>query len=183
MAKPTDIRPIGVRLYFLPVQTRVPLKFGPETLTHVTCARVCVKVVNQKGETAEGWGETPLSVQWVWPEQTPYEERHQALKQFTIALAERWATAKLSGHPIEIGHDSQQTLLPQCLTAFNQRRCEPAPSREANSRSVWSAAPSAAFRRRGAKAVEAPRTKSGGMRRAPNASRGSSGVEASPKSP
>ena len=29
MRKPTDIRPVGVELYFLPIKTRVPLKFGP----------------------------------------------------------------------------------------------------------------------------------------------------------
>ena len=38
MAKSTDIRVVGTQLFFLPVETRVPLKFGPETLTHVTCA-------------------------------------------------------------------------------------------------------------------------------------------------
>ena len=40
MSKNTDVRPDGVSLFFLPIETRVPLKFGPETLTHVTCARV-----------------------------------------------------------------------------------------------------------------------------------------------
>ena len=62
MSKATDIRTIGSALYFLPVQTRVPLKFGPETLTTVTCARVRVVVVDRTGRRAEGWGETPLSV-------------------------------------------------------------------------------------------------------------------------
>ena len=36
----TAIRCVGTALYFIPVRTRVPLKFGPETLTSVTCARV-----------------------------------------------------------------------------------------------------------------------------------------------
>ena len=63
MSKPTDIHPIGVELYFLPVETRVPLKFGPETLTYVTCARARVRVADASGKQAEGWGETPLSVQ------------------------------------------------------------------------------------------------------------------------
>ena len=40
----TDIRVTGAELYLLPVQTRVPLKFGPEVLTEVTCARVRVTV-------------------------------------------------------------------------------------------------------------------------------------------
>ena len=121
MARPTDIRPVAATLYFLPIQTRVPLKFGPETLTHVTCARACVKVVNDKGETAEGWGETPLSVQWVWPSQVAYEERHQALKTLCIELAELWASIRHPGHPIELGQDFQQAILPGWVDGFNQR--------------------------------------------------------------
>lgn len=39
MSRFSDVRPVATRLYFLPVETRVPLKFGPETLTYVTCAR------------------------------------------------------------------------------------------------------------------------------------------------
>ena len=38
MAKPTDIRPVAVELYFLPIKARMPLKFGPEVTTEVTCA-------------------------------------------------------------------------------------------------------------------------------------------------
>ena len=34
-----DVCPVGASLYFLPVETRVPLKFGRETLTSVTVAR------------------------------------------------------------------------------------------------------------------------------------------------
>src|SRR5262245_27430478 len=37
MGKATDIRTVSAGLYFLPVQSRIPLKFGHETLTHVTC--------------------------------------------------------------------------------------------------------------------------------------------------
>ena len=70
MGKPTDVYPKKTALYFLPVEARVPLKFGPETLTHVTCARVRMRVEDTFGNAAEGWGETPLSVQWVWPSST-----------------------------------------------------------------------------------------------------------------
>ncbi len=42
MGKHTDVRASDAALYFIPVTTRVPLKFGPETLTSVTCARACV---------------------------------------------------------------------------------------------------------------------------------------------
>ncbi|MFM8878425.1 MAG: hypothetical protein ACKOKG_04720, partial [Verrucomicrobiota bacterium] len=53
----------GVALWFLPVTTRVPLKFGTEALTSVTCARVRLTVQGSDGRSASGWGETPLSVQ------------------------------------------------------------------------------------------------------------------------
>ena len=54
--KPTDVTPVATSLYFLPVETRIPLKFGAETVTHVTCARVKLRVRNSAGKTAEGWG-------------------------------------------------------------------------------------------------------------------------------
>ena len=59
MAKPTDIIIQSTELEFLPVETRVPLKFGAETLTSVTCARVKMSVRNTLGDEANGWGETP----------------------------------------------------------------------------------------------------------------------------
>jgi len=122
MGKATDIRTVGAELYFLPVQTRVALKFGTETLTQVTSARARVKVRDEQGRTAEGWGETPLSVQWVWPSATPYEERHLALKALCTELTELWASVRTSGHPIELGHDFLETVLPSWLQGFNQRQ-------------------------------------------------------------
>ena len=139
MGKATDIRTVGAALYFLPVQTRVALKFGAETLTQVTCARACVKVSDEQGRTAEGWGETPLSVQWVWPSGAgvppvnpeplaggtpaplPYAERHAALQAFSLELTELWASIRTRGHPIELGHDFLETVLPGWLQGFNQR--------------------------------------------------------------
>jgi L-alanine-DL-glutamate epimerase-like enolase superfamily enzyme len=126
MAKPTDIRILGTRLYLLPVQTRVPLKFGPETLTRVTCARACVRVRDRLGRAADGWGETPLSVQWVWPGRLPYEIRHQALQDFCARLAEAWTQFDASGHAMELGHDFQEQVLPSLLGQFNQTRSAPA---------------------------------------------------------
>jgi len=120
--KETDVCPSRVALYFLPVETRVPLKFGPETLTHVTCARVCMTVANARLETAQGWGETPLSVQWVWPSNLSYEERHDALKAFCVQLALAWAAFRADGHALEIGHAFQYAELPRLLKAFNRNR-------------------------------------------------------------
>ena len=94
MGKATDVHPISCSLYLLAVETRGPLKFGTETLTYVTCARVCLEVAAADGRTARGWGETPLSVQWVWPSSLPYGERHEALKRFCVMLAEAWASTR-----------------------------------------------------------------------------------------
>ncbi len=128
MAKPTDARVVGCELYFLPVRTRVPLKFGPETLTSVTLARASVRIADRHGRTATGWGETPLSVQWVWPSKLPYEPRHQALKDFTERLAAAWMTFDASGHVMEVGHDFVDHVLPGLLESFNaQRGGEPMP--------------------------------------------------------
>ncbi|HEY5911443.1 MAG TPA: mandelate racemase/muconate lactonizing enzyme family protein [Verrucomicrobiae bacterium] len=113
-------RVTGVRLYFIPVQTRVPLKFGPETLTSVTCARVALEIVDDDGHRAEGWGETPLSVQWVWPSASPYEPRHQALKEFCRRLAAAWVGFAESGHPLEVGYRFQEHVLRGALAAFNR---------------------------------------------------------------
>ncbi len=107
-----SIHPVEAAIHFLPVQTRVPLKFGPETLTYVTCARVRMRVEDQRGRSAEGWGETPLSVQWVWPSKLPYETRHQALRAFSVALCKAWSSFKSAGHPMEVGYDFQQHILP-----------------------------------------------------------------------
>lgn len=120
MSKPTDIRVTGVAVHFIPVQTRVPLKFGPETLTSVTCVRVRVEVVDGRGRKGSGWGETPLSVQWVWPSQLSYEPRHQALKAFCLRLAKEWAGFDSLGHAMEVGHDFVEGRLGSILRQFNE---------------------------------------------------------------
>ena len=117
MSKSTDVKVVSAELFFLPVTTRVPLKFGPETLTSVTCARVRLRVRDAGGRMAEGWGETPLSVQWVWPSQLSYAERHERLKTFCQKLTTAWVDCGLMGHPIEVGSDFQsECLRPLWLT-------------------------------------------------------------------
>lgn len=125
----TDISPAGVDLYFIPVKTRVPLKFGPETLTSVICARVCVTVADNRGRKAQGWGETPLSVQWTWPSSLSYQERCDAMQLFCRMLAEAWAKFDQQGHPMELGSEFIETVLPALLKKLNMDRgkAEPMP--------------------------------------------------------
>ena len=119
MSRPVIDRVTAVRLYFLPVRTRVPLKFGPETLTSVTCARVALRVVDEQGNQAEGWGETPLSVQWVWPSTLSYESRHEALKRFCQMLASAWLGFKRVGHALEMGHAFLEENLKKMLKEWD----------------------------------------------------------------
>jgi len=116
---PAIHRVTSARLYFIPVQTRVPLKFGPETLTSVTCARVALEVSDKDGRRAEGWGETPLSVQWVWPSSVSYQLRHEALKEFCRRLAAGWLSFEQRGHPLEVGYSFQEQTLKAALSQFN----------------------------------------------------------------
>lgn len=122
MPEKTEIRPVEAALYFLPVETRMPLKFGPETLTSVTCARVCMTIRDAHGRTARGWGETPLSVQWVWPGGLPYADRHAALIEFCRLLACAWANFDVSGDVLEVGHAFQKNVLPGLLAQLNDAR-------------------------------------------------------------
>jgi L-alanine-DL-glutamate epimerase-like enolase superfamily enzyme len=120
IGKATDIAVSGVELYFLPVTTRVPLKFGSETLSSVTCARVRIMVEDRSGRKAEGWGETPLSVPWVWPSTLSHRMRDLALRDFCEQLALAWSTLSAYGHPLEIGYDFQVNKLPMLLAGFNR---------------------------------------------------------------
>jgi len=115
----TNIRVKDVELILLPVQTRVPLKFGSETLSSVTCARAKVTVEDRNGRVGIGWGETPLSVQWVWPSKLAYTIRHQALIDFCKVLQTKWIEFGQFGHPIEIGHAFLENVLPKCQDQFN----------------------------------------------------------------
>ena len=129
----TDISPVSVDLYFIPVETRVPLKFGPETLTSVICARVCITVANEQRQRAQGWGETPLSVQWAWPSELGYQERCETMQIFCSAkggLTEAWAQFDKMGHPIELGSGFIESELASLLDQLNCQRgqqAEPMP--------------------------------------------------------
>ena len=118
---PTDIKVKNVELFLIPVETRVPLKFGTETLSSVTCARAKVTVEDRQGKTAVGWGETPLSVQWVWPSQTPYSQRHDALVEFSKVLQKQWVEFGQFGHAVEIGHNFLEDVLHSVQDKFNEK--------------------------------------------------------------
>ena len=124
MSYTTDARPIAAALYYIPCILRVPLKFGAAVSTHIQCARVRLDVAGPDGRRATGWGETPLSANWVWPSTLDYSTREAALMGFSELLAAAWADFDCFGHPMEVGHAFQQERLPVLLADFNARREE-----------------------------------------------------------
>jgi L-alanine-DL-glutamate epimerase-like enolase superfamily enzyme len=120
--KTTDVRVTGAELFLLPVRTRVPLKFGAETLETVTCARVRLHICDRTGRAACGWGETPLSVQWAWPADLSLVKRYEAMLGFCQTLVSAWPTFDSWGHPIEVGDAFIQLVLPKLRQQFNEGR-------------------------------------------------------------
>ncbi|MFT5328247.1 MAG: L-alanine-DL-glutamate epimerase-like enolase superfamily enzyme, partial [Planctomycetaceae bacterium] len=119
VGKPTDVRVTSTELYLLPVQTRMPIKFGPEVLTEVTCARVKVTVEGRDGRTAHGWGETPLNVQWAWPSSLTYAARLDRMVDFCRRIGAEWAEFEVIGHPLEVGSDFLAHVLPGLIQSTN----------------------------------------------------------------
>jgi L-alanine-DL-glutamate epimerase-like enolase superfamily enzyme len=116
-----------VQLWFLPVEHRIPLKFGSQTVNRVTCARARVVVEDARGRCAEGWGETPLAVAWVWPSQRPWDEREQRMKSLCRRLATELAKYDAWGHPMELGATFQIHRLHSLLHEQNLSHAEAMP--------------------------------------------------------
>jgi L-alanine-DL-glutamate epimerase-like enolase superfamily enzyme len=117
-----DARLVGAELFFLPVATRMPLQFGSETLRSVTCARARVVVTGRDGRLVEGWGETPLNVEWAWPGRESHSSRRQAMVDFCGRLAAAYAEFDGWGHALELGVDFQRDALPILIAQFNADR-------------------------------------------------------------
>jgi L-alanine-DL-glutamate epimerase-like enolase superfamily enzyme len=127
MPKSSDIRIREIALYFLPVQTRVPLKFGAQVVNQVVCARTRTVVEDRKGRISDGWGETPLSVAWVWPSILLWEDREDRMKDFCVRLAAALPVFGQYGHPLELGDAFQRHALDGLLEKANLEHSEPMP--------------------------------------------------------
>lgn len=127
MPKSTDIRVRETALYFLPYAHRVPLKFGAQTVSKITAARARVVVVDRQGRSAEGWGETPLSIAWVWPSTLDWDERERRMREFCCLLARELPKVDTVGHPMEVGNELQRHCLDALLDKANADHAEPMP--------------------------------------------------------
>ncbi len=122
MPLPTDIRVRAAMPYYLPVKTRVPLKFGAQVVERALCARVKVRVEDAAGRSAEGWGETPLSVAWVWPSSLSWDERESRMRAFCDRLAREVVASDAGGHPMELGDAFHRHRLHELLAEENRGR-------------------------------------------------------------
>lgn len=127
MSKATDIQVSAVKLFFLEAPMRVPLKFGGETISSCSVARVNLQVTGRDGKSAWGWGESVLSPGWAWPAPCSFAERDGFMKAFCEKLAGEWSRFEYTGHPMEIGHEFLQTRLDGVLEKANAGRDIPMP--------------------------------------------------------
>jgi L-alanine-DL-glutamate epimerase-like enolase superfamily enzyme len=127
MMKSTDVRVSAVKLFFLEAPMRVPLKFGGETISSCSVARVHMEVTGKDGRTAWGWGESVLSPGWAWPAPCTFAERDGFMKEFSTGLAADWSRFDFYGHPMEVGHEFLHTRLDTLLEQANAGREFPMP--------------------------------------------------------
>ena len=78
----------------------------------------------------EGWGETPLSVQWAWPSAITYQERFDAMEAFCRVLVEAYSSFPRQGIRWRSANAFLEHGLPGILSQFNERHradAEPMP--------------------------------------------------------
>ena len=103
-----------MKLTFIPVKTRLPLKFGAETLVSVQVAHVELDVY---GTT--GMGETPLSASWAWPSSTlSFAGRERVMMDFCRLLAQEYRTDEATD-PMSAGYAFLTEKLPEIHRRFN----------------------------------------------------------------
>ncbi|MGC9312605.1 MAG: enolase C-terminal domain-like protein [Sediminispirochaetaceae bacterium] len=129
----TDISLKSAELYYLPVSTRIPLRFGTEAVEEIECLRVKVLVENRSGSRDEGWGEVPLNVQWIWPDAIEPGDRTQTMKEFAAKLSADLMAWKVEGHALDIGWLVLGDYLENARREYNASRegFPPLPSRAA----------------------------------------------------
>ena len=102
-------------LTFLPIRMRLPLKFGGEVVDSIQIAHVELSAYGQTG-----YGETPLSVAWAWPDATlSFMFREERMMAFCEMLANAYPAG---GHdPMTTGYAFIEQTLPDLLRQFNDR--------------------------------------------------------------
>ena len=104
-----------MKLDFIPVKMRLPLKFGAETIDSI---QICH--VEYPAYGAVGRGETPLSVAWAWPSTLTFALREELMCKFCQVLAEAYP-AEVQQHPMTEGYKFLTEKLDALLEKFNRQ--------------------------------------------------------------
>lgn len=119
-----DVTIAEVKTAYFEYDNRVPLKFGHEVCTGGETVRVCVTVRGENGQTARGYGETPLAAAWSWPGAFAQSDRVRRMRAFCGLLEAAWQEERTVGHPLEIGAHFLDFFLDDCLKRENAGRPE-----------------------------------------------------------
>ena len=106
-----------IKVNFIPVKLRLPLKFGSETIGSLKVVHVELAAYG-----ASGRGETPLSAAWAWPGKESFSFREEMMSSFCLFLAEHFPSP--SADPMTAGYLFLTEKLSSLLAEFNARnRC------------------------------------------------------------
>ena len=101
-----------IKLNFIPVKMRLPLKFGAETIYSIQIAHVEFEAYGKVG-----LGETPLSVGWAWPSGLSFAFREKTMCDFCQYLADNWEPPQLD--PMVANYRFLTEKLPELHQKFN----------------------------------------------------------------
>ena len=103
---------MNCKIDFVPVEMRLPLKFGAETIYSIQIASVTLEHYG-----AVGHGETPLSVGWAWPADLTFKYREEMMCKFGEYIAENLSYT--DDHPMVAGYKAINNDLCRWLETFN----------------------------------------------------------------
>ncbi|MBE6380491.1 MAG: hypothetical protein E7047_06140 [Lentisphaerae bacterium] len=101
-----------MKLEFIPVKMRLPLKFGAETIDSIQIAHVEYPAYGVVGR-----GETPLSVAWAWPSDLSFARREELMCCFCQVLAQAYPVPE--SDPMTEGYSFLTGTLDELLAKFN----------------------------------------------------------------
>lgn len=101
-----------MKLEFIPVKMRLPLKFGAETIDSIQIAHVEYPAYGVVGR-----GETPLSVAWAWPSDLSFARREELMCCFCKVLAQAYPVPE--SDPMTEGYSFLTGTLDELLAKFN----------------------------------------------------------------
>ena len=110
-----------IKLEFLPVKLRLPLKFGAEVIDSLKIAHVELEAYG-----ATGFGETPLSVAWAWPSSESFSGREELMSRFCSLLESEYPSGdSVKSDPMTTGYTFLTERLNDLLARFNaENHCE-----------------------------------------------------------